>query len=173
MSNATPGACPECGFVWEHINRENVIPGINDAVTSFIDVIEAAGDMATVRPSPERWSIVEYGGHLRDVLISIRERIIVASVVDKPTGMPIYRDERVNLGFYSLDSTDDVPDELGMAAGLISKTIATLPDGYETRPVIYSPVSNFETTIMWMAAQAMHECEHHLADVKKNLESAQ
>ena len=168
MSSA-PDSCPECGFVWEGKNRSQSISGINDSVAEFINVIEEAGEMALVRPQPDRWSIVEYAGHLRDVLLSLRERTILASVVDNPTGSPIYRDERVNLGFYSLDSVDDAADELAFASGLISKTIAALPEGFEKRGLTYSPLFGGDVTIEWMAAQAFHESFHHLGDVRENL----
>lgn len=161
--------CDGCGFVWDTVGLKDAVSGISDAVTEFVGVIEESGEMATVRPSPERWSIVEYAGHLRDVFISLRERTILASIVDDPTGVPIYRDERVNMGFYSLDSVDDAADELGFAAGLISKTIATLPQGFETRTLVYSPVSNAKVTIGWMAAQAYHEAFHHLRDIRENM----
>ena len=78
-----------------------------------------AGDPAVVaaRPEPARWSALEYGAHLRDVLISLRERTLTASIEDHPTGAPIHRDERVDLGFYSLDDPATVAAELRAAAG--------------------------------------------------------
>ena len=93
-------SCPGCGFVWEGVSRIDAVKGINESVTAFVGIIEEAGEMSMVRPEPDRWSIVEYAGHLRDVLINLREKLIVASVVDNPTGQPIYTDDRVNLGFY-------------------------------------------------------------------------
>lgn len=167
--SSSPASCPECGFVWEGVSCSDAVVGINESVTAFIGVIEEAGEMATVRPTLETWSIVEYAAHLRDVFLSLRERSILASVVDMPTGQPIYRDERVDLGFYSLDSVDDAADELAFAAGLLSKTIATLPEGYEKRLLTYSPVSGATVTVEWMAAQGFHEASHHLRDVQNNL----
>jgi len=168
--SSEPHSCPECGFVWDGVSRAEAISGINESVSAFIGVIEEAGEMAMVRPESGRWSIVEYAGHLRDVLISLRERTILASVDDNPTGQPIYRDERVNLGFYSLDSLDDAADDLAFAAGLFSKTIAALPHNFENRTLVYSPVSAAKVTIGWMAAQGFHEAAHHLLDVRQNLE---
>lgn len=161
--------CDGCGFVWDGVNLKDAVSGISDTVTDFVGVIEEAGEMATVRPAADRWSIVEYAGHLRDVFISLRERTILASIVDEPTGTPIHRDERVNLGFYSLDSLDDAADELGFAAGVLSKTIATLPEGFENRMLVYSPVTELKVTIGWMAAQAYHEAFHHLMDIRENM----
>lgn len=168
--SASSESCPDCGFVWEGVSRSEAISGINDSVTGFIGVIEAAGEMALVRPEPQRWSVIEYAGHLRDVLLSIRERTILASVLDHPTGTQIFRDERVDLGFYALDSIDDVADELAAAAGLLSKTIASLPDGFENRTLQFSSLTPRVVDIGWMAAQAFHEASHHLGDVQKNLE---
>ena len=167
---STSSSCPECGFVWDGVNRIDAISGINESVTSFIGVIEEAGEMATVRPEPTRWSIVEYAAHLRDVFLSLRERTILATILDNPTGHAIYRDERVDMGFYSLDSVDDAADELAFAAGLLSKTIATVPEGHENRTLIFSAATGNEVTILWMAAQGFHEASHHLADVRRNLE---
>jgi hypothetical protein len=167
--STNPESCPDCGFVWDGVSRSDAIEGINDSIEAFIGVIEDASEMALVRPESKRWSIVEYASHVRDVLLSLRERTIIASILDEPTGTPIFRDERVNLGFYSLDSLDDVTDELAFAAGLLSKTIATLPAGFENRPIKYSPVTPLVVTIGWMAAQAFHEASHHLGDARENL----
>lgn len=169
MANSAP-PCPDCGFEWEGVDVVRAVSGINNAVSAFVGVIERAGEMATVRPEPGRWSIVEYAAHLRDVLLSLRERVITAAIVDTPTGSPIHRDDRVNLGFYSLDSVDDAADELGFAAGLLSKTIAALPDGFENRELVYSPAMPGIVTIGWVAAQGFHEASHHLLDVRNNLE---
>ena len=170
MQNS-PDSCPDCGFVWDGISLAKAISGINDSVTAFVGVIEQAGEMALVRPSNDRWSIVEYAAHLRDVLLSLRERTILASVLDNPTGTPIHRDERVNLGFYSMDSIDDAADELAFAAGLLSKTLAALPENFQQRTLHYSSATPVQVTIEWMAGQAFHEASHHLGDVQKNLAS--
>ncbi len=167
--SADPNSCPGCGFVWEGVSRVDAVSGINESVTACVGIIEEAGELSMVRPDPNRWSIVEYAGHLRDVLINLREKSIVASVVDNPTGQPIYTDDRVNLGFYSLDSPEDAADELAFAAGLISKTIAALPDGFENRTLVFSPLWATQMTIGWIAAQAFHEASHHLDDVRENL----
>lgn len=162
-------SCPDCNFVWDGVSRSDAIGGINDSIEAFIGVLEDAGEVALLRPESNRWSIVEYASHVRDVLISLRERTIVASILDEPTGTPLFRDDRVDLGFYSLDSLDDVADELAIAAGLFSKTIATLPEGFETRTLKFSPVTPLSVTIGWLAAQAFHEASHHLGDVRENL----
>jgi hypothetical protein len=161
--------CEQCGFQWSAVSAEEIPDRLRFATGSFVGVIKAAGASANVRPSLERWSILEYGAHLRDVLISIRERIITASIEDEPTGAPIHRDDRVSLGFYKLDSSADVAKELAAASELFIRTFESLPADYERRRFTYSPVTPRKVTILWAGAQAVHEGEHHLSDVRENL----
>lgn len=161
--------CPLCGFSWEPIARSEVNARIAAAIASFVEVMKEAGAKVTVRPSPERWTILEYGGHLRDVLLSIRERVILALILDVPTGMPIYRDERIDLGFYTEDTVKDVTNELEMAAHLFAKTVTTLPAHFDTRELVYSARTPLAVTISSTFSNAVHECEHHLGDASENL----
>jgi hypothetical protein len=149
--------------------RSEVTARIGAAVSSFVEVIKVAGAKVTVRPGPERWSILEYGGHLRDVLLSIRERVIIASILDIPTGVPIFRDERIDLGFYAEDTVKEVINELEVAAFLFEKTVTTLPAHFDTRELIYSSRTPLAVTISSTFSNAVHECEHHLGDVSENL----
>lgn len=161
--------CPVCGFEWGAIAASDIPLRVKSATDAFDDVIESAGVKASERPNPERWSVLEYGAHLRDVLISIRERVITASIEDEPTGSPLHRDERVDLGFYRRDTPSDIRDELSAVSRLFVRTFQSLPPGFETREFVYSPVTPAKVTILWAGAQALHECEHHLGDVRENL----
>lgn len=161
--------CPLCGFAWDPMVRSEVTERIGRAVSSFVQVMQEAGAKVTVRPVPERWTILEYGGHLRDVLLSIRERVILASIVDVPTGTPIYRDERIDLGFYAEDTVKEVANELEVAALLFSKTVTTLPAHFDTRELVYSSRTPVAVTISSTFSNAVHECEHHLSDASENL----
>jgi hypothetical protein len=161
--------CAQCGFSWAPLTRSEIATRTSSSVESFVDVIKRAGPNAGRRPSEVRWSILEYGGHLRDVILSVRERIVLASVLDVPVGTPIFRDERVDLGFYAQDAASDVLVELQVAAYLYLKTVATLPEKFETRKLIYSTRTPLEVTISGAMSNALHECEHHLGDARENL----
>jgi hypothetical protein len=161
--------CAQCGFSWATLSRAEFAARMGAAIESFVDVIVRAGAHVDQRPSEDRWSILEYGGHLRDVILSIRERIVLASILEVPTGTPIYRDERVDLGFYAQDAASDVAVELQVATYLFLKTVATLPANYEERHLIYSPVTPLEITISGAMSNALHECEHHLGDATQDL----
>ncbi len=161
--------CPECGFSWHAIARSEVTERVGRAVSSFLEVMRETGAKSAVRPSKERWSILEYGGHLRDVFLSIRERVILASIVDLPTGTPMCRDERIDLGFYAKDTVEEVINELQMAALLFTKTVKTLPAHFDTRELVYSSRAPLVVTISSTLSSAVHEAEHHLDDASKNL----
>ena len=166
---SSSSSCEQCGFVWDTITPTEIPDRLRTATNSFVAVIAGAGEFASTRPSVERWSINEYGAHLRDVFISIRDRIMAASVLERPTGSPMYRDERVALGFYSLDTSLEVTNELAAMSNLFIRTFESLPTGYERREFIYSPITPNAVTILWACAQALHEAEHHLGDVQENL----
>jgi hypothetical protein len=161
--------CAQCGFTWSTLARAEFAARMSSSVESFVDVIKKAGPSVRKRPSEERWSILEYGGHLRDVILSIRERIVLASILDVPVGTPIFRDERVDLGFYAQDAASDVLVELQVATYLFLKTVATLPEKFEERKLIYSNRTPLEITISGAMSNALHECEHHLGDATENL----
>lgn len=140
------------------------------AIESFVKVMARAGGAVERRTSEGRWSILEYGGHLRDVIVSIRERIVLASILEIPVGTPIYRDERIDIGFYAQDAASDVAVELQVTTYLFLKTVATLPANYENRRLVYSTKSPLEITISGAMSNALHECEHHLGDAEELLE---
>ena len=164
-----PVTCDVCGFEWSDVGPKEVPGRLVAAVDSFNEVIIEAGTGARRRPSAGRWSILEYGGHLRDVLIAIRERIITACVVDDWTGSSIHREERIELGFYSPDVPAEVVNELSVTSRLLVKTFETLRVDQLDRQFTFSAVSPSKVTILWAGAQGVHECEHHLADVRENL----
>lgn len=112
---------------------------------------------------------MEYAGHVRDVLISIRERIVLAVVVERPTGVAMNREERIDRGLYRHDGVEDVAEELVVLTRLMVKTISSLREGDMRRALIYSSATPDEVTVAWAIAQAIHEVEHHLDDVRENL----
>jgi len=165
---ASSDSCEGCGFRWSSITASEIPARTARATEQFVNIVLSSAASVKIRPAPDRWSILEYGAHMRDVFMSIRERIIRASIEENSVGSPIYRDERVNLGFYKFDQPDEVAIELSTMSKLFVKTFKALPADYEQRLFTYSPISNARVTILWAGAQALHECEHHLGDLQEN-----
>ena len=156
----------ECGFTDESIRAEAVPTRLSAAVGAITEALR--DDAVSRRPGDGRWSALEYAAHVRDVLITIRDRTVVGLVQDDPTFAPMYRDQRVDLGLYAGDDAASVATELASVASLFTRTFRQIEPLDLERPVRYGFPEPIHTTIGWMAKQAVHEAEHHLADIEEN-----
>jgi hypothetical protein len=131
----------------------------------------APADLVARRREPAVWSALEYGGHVRDVLLHLRDRLVVGIVEDTPSFKPLYRDQRVDAGLYREDRPDVVAAELEVAADLFARTFALLDADQLARPVRYAYPTEQVRTVLWMGQQTVHEVEHHLADTTAALDA--
>ena len=161
--------CEVCGFAWEAVGAGEVGPRIVAGSTAIADLVGRAGAAASTRPSDAQWSALEYAAHVRDVLLHVRDRMVIGLVEDDPTFKPLYREERVDLGLYAADTPGVVVAELAMAAGLFARTFAALEAEQLAREVQYTYPVVATRTVLWMAQQAVHEVEHHHGDVETGL----
>jgi DinB superfamily len=160
--------CEGCGFVWESVPAADVPIRIADGVSALAALL-AAGPPVTVRPSPGRWSVLEYAAHVRDVLLHVRDRLVFALVEDNPSFKPLYRDERVELGLYHNDVPDAVAAELALAGGLYGRAFRAATPEQLARPCQYAYPTPRTRSVLWMSQQVVHEVEHHLGDARENL----
>lgn len=161
--------CDVCGFDFDAMT----IAEVPDRATNGTSAIAALlGDdpiRAAARPSSERWSAVEYAAHVRDVLLSIRDRVVIGLVEDTPTFSPLYREERVDLGLYRNDPPEAVAVEVEAAGAMLLRLLAEIESVPLQRSVHYGYPNPSLRTLEWMAKQAVHEIEHHLDDMRENL----
>ena len=158
-----------CGVVWDDVADSEVAPRIRAGVEMLARLLRNAPDVATMRPTAERWSMLEYGAHVRDVMLVLRDRFVVGVVTDNPGFTPMYRDERVELGMYAGEEPVALATELEVAAALIARMVEALSPKQLDRTCQYGYPGPSTRTLRWMAAQAVHEIEHHLGDVEENL----
>ena len=151
------------------MDATEVATRLSSLAEAWVGVLELEDARLDERPSPSRWSVLEYAAHVRDVLLSVRERIMTAAILDDFTGVALHRDERVALGFYRLDSREELGDELLMTSRLFARTWTSLPAGYAERMFVFSPLNPSRVSIAWAGAQALHECVHHFADAQENV----
>lgn len=163
-----PESCPECGFVWEAVRREEIGRRIGGGARRIIDQLVADPEGSARRPSPLRWSSLEYGAHVRDVLLHLRDRIVIGLVEDRADFKPLYREQRVDLGLYAGDHAAIVSDELAMAARLFGRTFDRIPQESLERICLVTYPTVTERKVLWIAQQAVHEVEHHATDVEEN-----
>lgn len=161
--------CEECGFEYD----------LSEAPTAGSAIIEGIGELAVVlsdsaadlrtRRHPQTWSPVEYGCHLRDVLLVQRERVLAARRTNRPSFDPMGRDERVEHDGYAEQDPGDVVRQLIDAAHLFANVLSRLrPEEWE-RSVMYNYPKLFERSLQWVAVHTVHEVRHHLLDVRRQL----
>jgi hypothetical protein len=160
--------CEDCGFAWVRVGREEIAPRSAAAAQQIASTITANADTSLVRPTAERWSALEYAAHVRDVFLTIRDRLVIGLVEIEPGFKPLYRDERVSLGLYASDTATDVAAEVVAAANMLVRLFEAIDPQQLDRVVQYGFPDPVPRTLLWMGQQAVHESEHHLADINQN-----
>ncbi len=164
--------CGECEFAYD-LDRTgsagDAIVGGADAIARLLDDPGRAAGIVHTRPAPDAWSVLEYGCHVRDVLLVQRERVLTARRVDCPSLPPMGRDERVEHDGYAGQAPSDVARQLIDAAGLFVNVLDRLgPDDWD-RSLIYNYPEPTERSLRWLAVHTEHEVQHHLLDVRRQL----
>ena len=168
MANGTERCEEGCAFVWDVIDPNEIGSRIRKGSADIAHLI-AVGSATDVRFSQEVWSPLEYAGHVRDVLFNLRDRLVVALNEDNPLCKGLFGTPRIELGLYRGDSSALVAQELQTAASLFARTWERIPEGLRSRTMVYGYPRLADRSLTWVAAQALHEVEHHLEDVKAGL----
>jgi hypothetical protein len=133
-------------------------------------LLVAPGPTPQVRRSAGTWSPLEYGCHVRDVLLVQRERVLEARRTDTPSFSPMGRDERVGHDGYADQAPADVARQLGDAAALLANVLARLDPGEWDRTVVYWYPRRAERSLRWVAVHTVHEVRHHTLDIRRQHE---
>ena len=158
--------CEECGFEYNLGEAPKAGPAIVQGVGEIAVMLgDSVADLRT-RRKPQTWSPLEYGCHLRDVLLVQRERVLAARRVDRPSFHPMGRDERVDHDGYNEQDADDVVRQLIDAASLFANVLSRLGPTDWDRTVMYNYPEPFERSLRWVAVHTVHEVRHHLLDVR-------
>ncbi|MFN8024185.1 MAG: DinB family protein [Acidimicrobiales bacterium] len=161
-----PETCDVCGFAWDTVAAADIPTRLRAALDGYLAVLASGDDSISVRPAPDVWSVMEYCGHVRDVMFNLRDRIVLGLAEDHPTPKPMYQDVRIENGLYADDTPTAMALELTAGIGLLAKAVAALDDARLARTLVYGWPREADRSLAWVAAQAMHEAEHHLADVQ-------
>lgn len=113
--------------------------------------------------------MIEYGAHVRDVLLITRDRLVIGLVEEHPGFKPLYRDERISLGLYRAETMTTVAEELGWAAAMFLRLFEAIAPEQLSRSVHYAFPSPASRTLLWMGQQVVHEIEHHHGDILEDL----
>ncbi len=163
--------CAECGFVYDLDQAEKFGPAVVEGSAEFEGLLRRPDARLTMRPEPAVWSPLEYGCHLRDVLLVQRERVLHARRSHRPTAVPMGRDERVEHDGYASQDPAGVAGQLAAAAAMFAHVLTVLGDDDWERTLVYTYPEPRERTLRWLACHTLHEVRHHLLDAGRQLKA--
>jgi hypothetical protein len=163
--------CPECGFVYENVDLHEISVLLRNLGTRFSIRVDGIDDaILRRRRNPDVWSPLEYMCHVRDVFLIQRDRAVLALIEDRPSFSRMYRDERVDLAHYAREAPGQVAhDQLPVSAHLVARVFSERsPDEWQRR-IIYNYPEPVERDLAWLGRHTIHEGEHHLFDVSRQV----
>lgn len=155
--------CPECGFDATPVTFDRLPALIRTNAAAWPALLTRA-DVAR-RPSPDRWSALEYACHVRDVFGLGTTRLNRMLAEDGARFENWDQDAAAVEGRYDRQDPATVADELLAAADALAGVVAEItPDRY-ARTGMRSDGAVF--TIESFGRYIVHDPIHHLADVER------
>jgi hypothetical protein len=162
--------CAQCGFVYDLSKATTAGAAIQERVGAAVAVLRVRDVDVRSRRLPAVWSALEYGCHLRDVLLVQRERVLAALRVDRPDYPAMGRDERVVHDGYADQEPVDVARQLADAAQMFGNVLGRLSDDDWDRTLLYHFPETSERSLRWVAMHTLHEAQHHLGDITRQID---
>jgi hypothetical protein len=155
--------CPECGFDAGAFPADEVAGLVRQIAAVWTEAL--AGPPADLgrRPAPARWSPLEYGCHVRDVLRIYDERLRLMLTVDDPHYPNWDQDETAVAERYREQDPAVVAGELAEAAVRIADRFETVSGPAWLRTGARGDGARF--TVDSFARYFVHDPVHHLWDV--------
>lgn len=157
--------CPECGLNTQSFPRGAIAGMIRDNAAAWHDVLAGPGD-ARRRPAPGKWSALEYGCHVRDVVRLYDQRLQLMLTQDEPQYPNWDQDATAVADRYGERDPAMVADELTEAAEAIAARFETVTGDLWQRTGARSEGAQF--TVESFARYFIHDPIHHLYGVTGN-----
>lgn len=155
-------ACPDCGFDPADVASANLAELIHVNTRGWFDALDRR-DVA-VRPTPDVWSVLEYGCHVRDVHLLFAERLRLMLDEDDPLFANWDQDDTAVEKAYDQQVAHEVVVELVEAAADVAAIYAGIEDDQWQRQGRRSNGSVF--TVESLGRYHLHDVVHHLWDVR-------
>ena len=154
--------CPECGLDSGSFAREAVPAMIRANAANWHAALTQPGDPRQ-RPAPDKWSPLEYGCHVRDVLRLYRIRLDLMLTTDGPQYPNWDQDATAVEERYGEQDPATVAAELAAAAELMAARFEQVGGAQWERTGYRSDGARF--TIETFARYFIHDPLHHYYDV--------
>jgi DinB superfamily len=164
----TRDRCSECGFEYDLEAFRSAGSSIEEGARRIARLLRNPDAEPAPRRTAQRWSRLEYGCHVRDVLLVQRERVLLARREVRPDLVSMGRDDRVEHDGYSEQAPIDVARQLEEAARLFANVLSRLGHRDWDRTVMYNYPEPAERSLRWVAVHTLHEVRHHLRDMEES-----
>ena len=154
--------CPECGLDVQGFPRAALGGMIRANAAAWGDLLTRPGAPRR-RPSPGKWSALEYGCHVRDVLRLYDQRLQLMLTEDGPQFPNWDQDATAVAERYGEQDPAAVAGEIAQAAAAIAARFDAVAAGLWERTGIRSDGARF--TVESFGRYLVHDPVHHLYDV--------
>jgi hypothetical protein len=154
--------CPECGFDAADLDDATVADALLASTAEWPAVL--AGTSVQARPNDSTWSKLEYGAHVRDVLVLYRERLaLMRDQVD-----PLYpnwdQDATAIADRYNDQDPAFVASQIADAAAALAADLKAVQGDGWSRTGRRSDGAAF--TVSSISRYLVHDLVHHKWDVR-------
>ena len=154
--------CPECGFEAALFNPQQMPAALRANATAWTELLDS--EHARERPTPDSWSALEYGCHVRDVFVLFNERLRLMLDNDDPTYQNWDQDATAIADRYSDQDPAIVAPALAHAADALAARFASVTPDQWQRTGNRSDGARF--TVQTFAQYLIHDPVHHVHDVR-------
>ena len=154
--------CDECGFEAGQVSRDQLAERYFLGAEEWVQILRES-PAVEARPVPGRWSPLEYGAHVRDVLGLTLQRVELMLTADAPTFANWDQDETALAERYGEQDPEQVAEDLEAAAQRLVSLLAEIEPGAWERTGTRSNGSPF--TVTTILQYMLHDVVHHLWDV--------
>jgi hypothetical protein len=154
--------CPECGLDTRGVPADAVAAMIRANAAAWPEVLNQAADVRQ-RPSPEKWSPLEYSCHVRDALRLYDERLVLMLTQDGPLFPNWDQDVTAVADRYGEQDPATVAAEIPAVAETLARRFDSLTAEQWQRTGHRSDGAHF--TVETFARYFVHDPVHHLFDV--------
>jgi DinB superfamily len=156
--------CPECGYVAADVDRARLGALVRDNAAAWQAVLARPEGLAD-RPSGDRWSALEYAGHIEDVYRIMDARLALMLAEDDPAFANWDQDETAEERRYGEADPPALAAALGAAAAVLADRYDAVAGPTWDRTGRRSDGATF--TVDSLGRYMLHDLVHHLDDVAR------
>jgi hypothetical protein len=159
--------CPECGFDSSSLAKQQIAPLIGASARAWSAALTGPSERLRRRPRDDRWSILEYGCHVRDVFALYDQRLHLMLDDDNPI-FPNWDQDRTAVDdHYEAQDPAVVAAQLTAAADVLRSSFRSVTGQRWARRGRRSDGATF--TVDSFGRYMIHDPVHHLHDVNVDI----